>query len=283
MSGLPEPQSRQDKFLHNIADGTPSIDDVEVISREDQYLSYIATNGVPLKDIPLTVDKGGTGATTDSGARTNLSVYSKSETDTLLSAKANTNSLSTVATSGSYNDLTNTPTIPSGTDLVPSGGTDGQVLTKVSGVPAWANAASGVTDFTKCYTGTSSNPTTSFTDVRDISRAISNTLGTGINDMVLVYIVLQSTSIVANESLFYLAGLVAEGNNTVDIIGCPEQYDISKTTYLVIGGRIGGAYLGTQAGSVNQVALLNTTNSTITIAQISGYFEVYAKKIGGGL
>ena len=115
MSGLPEPQSRQDKFLHNIADGTPSIEDVEVISREDQYLSYIATNGVPLKDIPLTVDKGGTGATTDSGARTNLSVYSKSETDTLLSAKANTNDLAAVATSGSYTDLTNKPTIPTNT------------------------------------------------------------------------------------------------------------------------------------------------------------------------
>lgn len=115
MGQLPEPQSRQDKFLHNIADGTPSIDDVEVISREDQYLSYIATNGVPLKDIPLTVDKGGTGATTDSGARTNLSVYSKSETDTLLSAKANASDLAAVATSGSYTDLLNKPTIPTNT------------------------------------------------------------------------------------------------------------------------------------------------------------------------
>lgn len=89
MGQLPEPQSRQDKFLHNIADGTPSIDDVEVISREDQYLSYIATNGVPLKDIPLTVDKGGTGATTDSDARTNLNVYSKLETDNAISTAIN--------------------------------------------------------------------------------------------------------------------------------------------------------------------------------------------------
>lgn len=38
--------------------------------------------------------------------------YTKNETDTLLSAKANSSSLATVATSGSYNDLTNKPTIP---------------------------------------------------------------------------------------------------------------------------------------------------------------------------
>lgn len=41
--------------------------------------------------------------------------YTKSETDTLLNAKANTSSLSTVATSGSYDDLSNKPTIPSKT------------------------------------------------------------------------------------------------------------------------------------------------------------------------
>lgn len=41
--------------------------------------------------------------------------YTKSETDTLLNAKANTSSLATVATSGSYVDLTNKPTIPTKT------------------------------------------------------------------------------------------------------------------------------------------------------------------------
>ena len=38
--------------------------------------------------------------------------YTKSEVDTALSGKANSSSLATVATSGSYNDLTNKPTIP---------------------------------------------------------------------------------------------------------------------------------------------------------------------------
>lgn len=38
--------------------------------------------------------------------------YTKTEVDTALATKANASSLSTVATSGSYNDLTNKPTIP---------------------------------------------------------------------------------------------------------------------------------------------------------------------------
>lgn len=41
-----------------------------------------------------------------------LNVYSKEQTDTLLSAKANTADLATVATTGSYSDLSNKPTIP---------------------------------------------------------------------------------------------------------------------------------------------------------------------------
>ena len=40
------------------------------------------------------------------------SVYTKTQTDNLLSAKANTSDLATVATTGDYDDLTNKPTIP---------------------------------------------------------------------------------------------------------------------------------------------------------------------------
>ena len=45
MSQLPEPISRKDALLHNIADGTPNIDDLVPISREEIYLKYIAENG----------------------------------------------------------------------------------------------------------------------------------------------------------------------------------------------------------------------------------------------
>lgn len=41
--------------------------------------------------------------------------YTKSQTDTLLNAKADTSSLATVATTGSYSDLTNKPSIPTKT------------------------------------------------------------------------------------------------------------------------------------------------------------------------
>lgn len=42
----------------------------------------------------------------------NLNLYSKEQTDALLNAKANTADLATVATSGSYDDLSDKPTIP---------------------------------------------------------------------------------------------------------------------------------------------------------------------------
>lgn len=41
-----------------------------------------------------------------------LDIYSKGQVDTLLSAKADTTSLATVATTGDYDDLLNKPTIP---------------------------------------------------------------------------------------------------------------------------------------------------------------------------
>ena len=43
---------------------------------------------------------------------TSVNFYSKEQTDTLLSAKADTTSLATVATTGDYGDLINKPTIP---------------------------------------------------------------------------------------------------------------------------------------------------------------------------
>ena len=59
-------------------------------------------------------------------------VYSKSEADNLLNEKANINDLSTVSTSGNYNDLSNKPTIPtidSGTWTPELGVTSGNLPT----------------------------------------------------------------------------------------------------------------------------------------------------------
>lgn len=77
MSDLPEPISREDYLLHNIAVGTPNIDDMIPMSREEEYLKYIATHGSGGGGISGTVEinQGGTGATTAEGARENLEVY----------------------------------------------------------------------------------------------------------------------------------------------------------------------------------------------------------------
>ena len=132
MTNLPEPVSRQDKLLHNIADETPSIEDLVPNCREEVYLKYIAINGAAKKEIPLKIEHGGTEAINSEQARENLGVYSKSEvntmvselsenyynkaqTDNLLNSKANTNDLSQVATSGQYSDLSGLPSIPSKT------------------------------------------------------------------------------------------------------------------------------------------------------------------------
>ena len=75
MSQLPEPISRKDALLHNIADGTPDIDDLVPISREEILLHNIA-DGTPNIDdlVPISreeiylkyiAENGGGGGTED--------------------------------------------------------------------------------------------------------------------------------------------------------------------------------------------------------------------------
>ena len=74
----------------------------------DSALSTTSTNAVQNKVVDAALKTKANSA--DVYAKT--VTYNKTEVDKLLSAKANTSSLKTVATSGSYNDLTNKPTIP---------------------------------------------------------------------------------------------------------------------------------------------------------------------------
>lgn len=69
MGELPTPVSREDKLLHNIINGTPNVDDLVPISREEVYLKHLATNRV------VEISQGGTGATTAEKARENLGVF----------------------------------------------------------------------------------------------------------------------------------------------------------------------------------------------------------------
>jgi hypothetical protein len=69
---------------------------------------YWFKDGVTDSDLIVKVEGGGTAWGTITGTLSN-----QTDLQTALNAKANTSSLATVATSGSYNDLTNKPTIPS--------------------------------------------------------------------------------------------------------------------------------------------------------------------------
>lgn len=92
------------------------------------------------------VDAGtGTTARLITPARLRDNFYTEDEVDTLLGSKANSNDLATVATSGSYNDLDGTPTIPTVPTNVSAFNNDAGYLTSYTEsdptVPAWAKAA----------------------------------------------------------------------------------------------------------------------------------------------
>lgn len=77
MSELPTPISDQDKLLSNIAIGTPDIEDLIPNSRQEVYLKYIALNGMQgAQGLPIPIENGGTGATTEADARINLGIGS---------------------------------------------------------------------------------------------------------------------------------------------------------------------------------------------------------------
>ena len=83
---------------------------------------------------PVTSVNGQTGDVTVSVPNS----YTKSETDALLSAKANSADLATVATSGSYNDLTNKPTIPTVPTNVSAFNNDAGYLTEHQSLDGYA-------------------------------------------------------------------------------------------------------------------------------------------------
>lgn len=96
------------------ANGTYNADDgygftqVRVAVPASGVTSWNGETGDVTYTAPVTSVNGATGDVTVSVP----DAYTKTETDNLLSAKANSADLASVATSGSYNDLQNKPTIP---------------------------------------------------------------------------------------------------------------------------------------------------------------------------
>ena len=120
-------------------------------------------------------DKGKANADAITAIKDGLTIDSFSDVETALSGKADTSSLSTVATSGSYNDLSNKPTIPAAqvnADWNASSGV-AQILNK----PTLGAAASRGVDTTA--TSGSTNLITSggvYTIVGDINTVLESVL-----------------------------------------------------------------------------------------------------------
>ena len=97
---------------------------------------------------------------TQIGNKANSSdVYTKSETDNLLSNKVSTVDLATVATTGSYNDLTNKPNIPDANNFYTKAQTDELLISKANSSEVYTktevdNLISGgaTVDLTNYYT-----------------------------------------------------------------------------------------------------------------------------------
>lgn len=101
----------------NQFDYTPA-DELPTASSDTMYKIYLVPSEDPqqqnIKDEFITVESNGTYSWEQIGSTAiDLSgYYTSAQVDTALSTKASSADLATVATSGSYNDLTNKPTIP---------------------------------------------------------------------------------------------------------------------------------------------------------------------------
>lgn len=130
--------------------------------------------------VPYQISEGGTGATNAADARTNLGVtatgqdssYAKTAnnlSDLANAATARSNlGLATVANTGSYNDLINTPVVPSSIndlgDVTITSAASGQILTYISG--SWVNASS-VADGVLTFNGRDGAVTLTSADVNN--------------------------------------------------------------------------------------------------------------------
>lgn len=151
----------------------------------------VKVNGVELEkdsankvDVPVPVLQSTTGSSTTAG-------MTQSAITTALSSKADSSSLSTVATSGDYDDLSNKPTIPTLLSTTGSSTTEGMtqdaITTELSGkatVSKYTATLSTSWDGSSApYTQTVSVPGILSTDVPIVDVVLSSTTSTAISQL----------------------------------------------------------------------------------------------------
>ena len=99
--------------VNNLTNYTPT-SSLSTVALTGSYSDLSNKPSIPSKTSDLTNDSGFIDKTVNdlTNYYKKSDTYTKTEANTLLEAKANSSDLATVATSGSYNDLSNKPTIP---------------------------------------------------------------------------------------------------------------------------------------------------------------------------
>ena len=199
----------------------------------------------------LTVSSGGVlsatgGGVADSVAWGHVTGTLADQTDLAdaLAAKANSADLATVATSGSYNDLTDTPTIPSGVTLYTSLGenTDGALTQKATRALFYNDSAKS-----KMKIGSLGSSSDTFgshsTSVGDLSRAAaveSTALGYNARTSGDYSIAIGSSAAIGNRSRASVIGYMSSAR-AVDAVALGSYALATRANEVNIGTAMGGS------------------------------------------